>query len=276
MRRGSSSSFAWTSAGLLRVWSSKISTTTPAANGSVARTPTPTPKPSPRTSTTRTTQRPSASFELRTTGQLAEEIAKGVLSFIAADVAVPEPTDAAWPKWVAYGIAAAAAGTTLYLLDRSTPSPAPAIPAPAPAPRIPLPAPPVPLSTPRPTPAPVPTPIPTPAPAPAPKPTPAPTPRLTPLPVPRPIPVPVLRPIPAPKPTPEPAPRSKARGEPKPKGESKLKPNPKAKPGETVDPFPVEPKEKVAEELLRKWMAPATTLDEMHALIAQRTSRSGA
>lgn len=31
------------------------------------------------------------------------------LGFIAADIAIPEPTDAAWPKWVGYGIAGTAA-----------------------------------------------------------------------------------------------------------------------------------------------------------------------
>ena len=35
------------------------------------------------------------------------------LGFIASDVAILEPTDAAWPKWVAYGIAGTAA--TVYL-----------------------------------------------------------------------------------------------------------------------------------------------------------------
>jgi RHS repeat-associated protein len=41
--------------------------------------------------------------------------AKATLGFIAADVAVPEPTDAAWPKWAGYAVAGAAAGTYLYM-----------------------------------------------------------------------------------------------------------------------------------------------------------------
>lgn len=37
----------------------------------------------------------------------------GVLSWIAADTAIPDPTDVFGPKWVSYGIAGAAAATTL-------------------------------------------------------------------------------------------------------------------------------------------------------------------
>ena len=44
-------------------------------------------------------------------------IAKGVLAFIAADVAVPEPTNAAWPKWVAYAIASSIAISAVSLSD---------------------------------------------------------------------------------------------------------------------------------------------------------------
>ncbi len=32
-------------------------------------------------------------------------LALGVLDFTATDAAIPDPTDAAWPKWAAYGIA---------------------------------------------------------------------------------------------------------------------------------------------------------------------------
>ncbi|MGD1318728.1 DUF6443 domain-containing protein [Chryseobacterium sp. 2R14A] len=41
--------------------------------------------------------------------------AKAALTFMATDVAIPDPSDAAWPKWVGYGIVGAAAGTYLYL-----------------------------------------------------------------------------------------------------------------------------------------------------------------
>lgn len=41
--------------------------------------------------------------------------ARGVLSWMATDVAIPEPTDAALPKWVGYGILAAGAGAILWM-----------------------------------------------------------------------------------------------------------------------------------------------------------------
>jgi RHS repeat-associated protein len=41
-------------------------------------------------------------------------IASATLTWISADVMLPEPTDLAPPKWVAYGIAGAAAGAYLY------------------------------------------------------------------------------------------------------------------------------------------------------------------
>ncbi|QWF19654.1 RHS repeat protein [Lysobacter capsici] len=46
-------------------------------------------------------------------------VARGVLSWIALDTAVPEPTDLAWPKWVAYGAGAAIAGGLLWAANES-------------------------------------------------------------------------------------------------------------------------------------------------------------
>lgn len=37
-------------------------------------------------------------------GKNGATVARSILGWIAADAAVPEPTDAAWPKWVAYGV----------------------------------------------------------------------------------------------------------------------------------------------------------------------------
>lgn len=36
------------------------------------------------------------------------------LGFIATDMSIPEPTDAAWPKWVGYGVAATVAAAYIY------------------------------------------------------------------------------------------------------------------------------------------------------------------
>ncbi|WP_312903088.1 hypothetical protein, partial [Chryseobacterium taichungense] len=41
--------------------------------------------------------------------------AKAALGFMALDISVPDPSDAAWPKWAAYGVVGAVAGTYLYL-----------------------------------------------------------------------------------------------------------------------------------------------------------------
>lgn len=62
-----------------------------------------------------------------TGGSAAIVAAEGALAFMAADVAIPEPTDLAWPKWVGYAVVAAAAGATIYLLRRG---PDPAVPKP--------------------------------------------------------------------------------------------------------------------------------------------------
>jgi len=43
--------------------------------------------------------------------------AEGALSWIALDASIPEPSDAAWPKWVAYGIVGTAAAAYLYSGD---------------------------------------------------------------------------------------------------------------------------------------------------------------
>jgi RHS repeat-associated protein len=40
--------------------------------------------------------------------------ASASLAFMSADISIPDPTDAAWPKWVAYGATAAIAGGILY------------------------------------------------------------------------------------------------------------------------------------------------------------------
>ncbi|MGO4770913.1 SpvB/TcaC N-terminal domain-containing protein [Flavobacterium sp. W22_SRS_FK3] len=44
--------------------------------------------------------------------------AYAILGFIEADILVPEPTDAAWPKWVGYGVASAVAGVAIGLTAR--------------------------------------------------------------------------------------------------------------------------------------------------------------
>ena len=61
-------------------------------------------------------------------------LARTVLTGIAADVAVPEPTDAVPWKWVGYGVLAAAAATTLYFAPSPQPIPAPPPPVPLPVP----------------------------------------------------------------------------------------------------------------------------------------------
>ena len=45
---------------------------------------------------------------------MGNKIATGTLAFITADAMLPDPTDVALPKWAAYGVAGAAAGTYLY------------------------------------------------------------------------------------------------------------------------------------------------------------------
>ncbi|MGA9213164.1 RHS repeat-associated core domain-containing protein, partial [Kaistella sp.] len=40
--------------------------------------------------------------------------AKAALGFMAMDIAVPDPTDAAWPKWAGYAVVGAVAGGYLY------------------------------------------------------------------------------------------------------------------------------------------------------------------
>ncbi|WP_155960770.1 RHS repeat domain-containing protein [Flavobacterium daejeonense] len=46
--------------------------------------------------------------------------ATATLAFIGTDIAIPEPTDAAWPKWAGYAIAGGAAATYLYSGDYVT------------------------------------------------------------------------------------------------------------------------------------------------------------
>jgi RHS repeat-associated protein len=48
--------------------------------------------------------------------------ATAALGFIAADIAVLEPSDGAWPKWVAYGIAGTSASTYLYFAGKGNSS----------------------------------------------------------------------------------------------------------------------------------------------------------
>ena len=45
-------------------------------------------------------------------GLNAGSVAKGVLSVIAIDIMTPNPSDAAWPKWIAYGVLISAAAAT--------------------------------------------------------------------------------------------------------------------------------------------------------------------
>ena len=45
-------------------------------------------------------------------GLNAGSVAKGVLSVIAIDIMTPDPSDAAWPKWIAYGVLISAAAAT--------------------------------------------------------------------------------------------------------------------------------------------------------------------
>lgn len=49
--------------------------------------------------------------------------ARGVLSWIAYDTAIPDPSDVAWPKWVGYGIAGAGAGVILWAASSSSDKP---------------------------------------------------------------------------------------------------------------------------------------------------------
>jgi len=60
---------------------------------------------------------PSAQMWSDSLGLSAVQVAKGVLSFIATDTAIVEPTDVAWPKWVAYGILAALAVGVIALSE---------------------------------------------------------------------------------------------------------------------------------------------------------------
>jgi RHS repeat-associated protein len=53
-------------------------------------------------------------------GNAGNNWATATLGFIGTDIAIPEPTDAAWPKWVGYGIAGTAAATYLYSGDYIT------------------------------------------------------------------------------------------------------------------------------------------------------------
>ena len=45
-------------------------------------------------------------------GLTAGSVAKGVLSVISIDIMTPDPSDAAWPKWIAYGVLISAAAAT--------------------------------------------------------------------------------------------------------------------------------------------------------------------
>jgi RHS repeat-associated protein len=56
-------------------------------------------------------------------GQGGSNWATATLAFIAADVAVPEPTDVAWPKWVVYGVAGTAAAVSIHANSKNSPKP---------------------------------------------------------------------------------------------------------------------------------------------------------
>ena len=53
-------------------------------------------------------------------GLNAVGMAKGTLSMIAIDTMTPDPTDAAWPKWIAYGVLVAAATGVVALSESDT------------------------------------------------------------------------------------------------------------------------------------------------------------
>ena len=53
---------------------------------------------------------------LRYTDPTGESAVAGVLTGLAADTAVPDPSDAAWPKWAAWGVLLAGA----YVYDACT------------------------------------------------------------------------------------------------------------------------------------------------------------
>ena len=46
--------------------------------------------------------------------------AHAVLGFITADAAIPEPTDATWPKWAVYAVAGGVASVAIYINSAST------------------------------------------------------------------------------------------------------------------------------------------------------------
>ena len=50
-------------------------------------------------------------------GAAGTALAEGILEWIALDAITPDPLDAAWPKWVGYGIAGGAAAAYLYSGD---------------------------------------------------------------------------------------------------------------------------------------------------------------
>jgi RHS repeat-associated protein len=58
-------------------------------------------------------------------GKNAVAVAQGVLGWIATDTAVPEPTDAAWPKWVAYGVAGTIAVVVIASSSEDKPTKSP-------------------------------------------------------------------------------------------------------------------------------------------------------
>ncbi|WP_456090329.1 RHS repeat domain-containing protein [Neisseria sp.] len=53
-------------------------------------------------------------------GLNAVGVAKGVLSMIAIDTMTPDPSDVAWPKWIAYGVLGAAATGVVALSESDT------------------------------------------------------------------------------------------------------------------------------------------------------------
>ena len=53
-------------------------------------------------------------------GLNAVSIAKGALSMVAIDTMTPDPTDAALPKWIAYGVLGAAATGVVVLSESDT------------------------------------------------------------------------------------------------------------------------------------------------------------